>query len=60
MAVARIVRAMALWKQLAIAGGTFAAVTAVAEAAGADSLGIALGIAQIAFAVAVVGLLLRA
>jgi hypothetical protein len=51
---------MALWKQLAIAGGAFAVTTAVAEAAGADSLGIALGIGQVFFAIAVVGLLLRA
>jgi hypothetical protein len=49
-----------LLKQLAIAGGAFGVVTAIASAAGADNLGVALGIGQIAFALAVVGLLLRA
>ena len=51
---------MAFWKQLAIALGTFAAVTAIAGAAGAANLGTALGIGQIAFALAVVALLVRA
>jgi hypothetical protein len=58
--VAGIVRRVALWRQLAIAGGTLAAVTVLAEVAGADSLGVALGIGQIAFAFAVIGLLLWA
>jgi hypothetical protein len=48
-----------LWKQLAIAVGVFAAVAAIAEAAGAESLGVAFAVGQVAFAVAVVGLLLR-
>jgi hypothetical protein len=51
---------VAFWKQLVVAAGAFALGAAVAEAAGADSLGIALGVGQIAFALAVVGLLLRA
>jgi hypothetical protein len=47
-------------KQLAIATGAFAVTAAVAEAAGAANLGTALGFGQIAFALAVVGLLLWA
>jgi hypothetical protein len=37
----------------------FAAVTAIAELAGATNLGTALGIGQVAFAVALVAMLLR-
>ena len=51
---------MAVWKQALVAGGAFALGTAVAELAGADSLGIAVGIGQVVFALAVVALLLRA
>jgi hypothetical protein len=51
---------VAFWKQLLVAAGAFAAAVALAEVAGADSLGIALGVGQIVFAVAVVGLMLWA
>ena len=49
---------MGLGKQALIALGAFAAGAGIAEAAGAANLGTALGIGQIAFALAVVGLLL--
>jgi hypothetical protein len=45
--------------QIAVAVGVFAAVSAIAELAGASNLGTALGIGQIAFALTFVGLLLR-
>jgi hypothetical protein len=51
---------VAFWKQLVAVALAFAVGAAVAEAAGAASLGVAFGIGQIAFALAVVGLLLRA
>jgi hypothetical protein len=44
---------------LAIAFGAFAAGTLIAELAGAANLGTAMTFGQIAFAIAVVGLLLR-
>ena len=47
-------------RQLAIAFGAFAAASAVAGAAGAANLGTALAVGQIAFLLAVVGLLLWA
>jgi hypothetical protein len=50
---------VSLAAQLAVAAGTFAAVTAVAALAGAANLGTALGFGQIAFAVGLVVLLLR-
>jgi hypothetical protein len=46
-------------RQLAILAGAFAAGTAIAELAGPANLGTALGIGQIAFAIALVALLLR-
>jgi hypothetical protein len=55
-----MLRLVALWKQALVAVGAFAAVSALAEALGAANLGTALGIGQIAFAIAVVGLLLWA
>jgi hypothetical protein len=51
---------VALWKQFVVALGAFGVGVGLAEAFGAASLGVAFGIGQIAFAVAVVGLLLRA
>jgi len=45
--------------QAALLVGVFAAVTAIAELAGAANLGTAAGFGQIAFAVALVALLLR-
>jgi hypothetical protein len=45
--------------QAALLVGVFAAVSAVARLAGAANLGTALGIGQIAFAIALVALLLR-
>jgi hypothetical protein len=48
-----------LWLQIAIAFGVFAAVSAIAAAAGATNLGTALGIGQIGFVVAVTVLILR-
>lgn len=48
---------MALAAQLAIAVGVFAAVTLIAELAGAANLGVALGVGQIAFAITVVWLM---
>ena len=50
---------MRLPAQLLVAFVTFAAVAGVAELAGATNLGTALGIGQIAFAAAVVALLIR-
>jgi hypothetical protein len=48
---------MALAAQLGIAVGVFAAVTLIAELAGAANLGVALGVGQIAFAITVVWLM---
>jgi hypothetical protein len=45
--------------QVALLVGVFAAVTLIAELAGAANLGTALGIGQIAFAAALVWLLLK-
>ncbi len=45
--------------QVGLLVGVFAAVSAIAELAGAANLGTALGIGQIAFAVALIVLLLR-
>ena len=50
---------MTLPLQVALLAGVFAAVTLVAELAGAANLGTALGIGQIAFAAALVWLLLK-
>lgn len=50
---------MRLVVQIAILAGVFAVVTVVAELAGAANLGTALGIAQVAFMLALVGLLLK-
>lgn len=50
---------MALTADLAIPIATFALVAAIAELAGAANLGTALGIGQVAFAVAAVYVLLR-
>jgi hypothetical protein len=52
-----MLRRVSWWKQLLVAGGAFGIGVGVAEAAGAASLGVAFGIGQIAFALAVVGLL---
>jgi hypothetical protein len=46
-------------RQAALLVAVFAVVTAVAELLGADNLGTAMGIGQIAFVVALVALLLR-
>jgi Flp pilus assembly protein TadB len=48
---------MGLAAQLGIALGVFAAVTLIAELAGAANLGVALGVGQIAFAITVVWLM---
>jgi hypothetical protein len=48
---------MGLAAQLGIAAGVFAAVTLIAELAGAANLGVALGVGQIAFAITVVWLM---
>ncbi len=45
--------------QLAIVVGAFVVATALAELFGADSLGIAIGVGQVAFAIALVAVLLR-
>jgi hypothetical protein len=45
--------------QVAFAIGVFAVVTLVAELAGAANLGVALGVGQVAFAIAVIYLLVR-
>jgi hypothetical protein len=45
--------------QVALLFGVFAAVSAIAKLAGAANLGTALGIGQIAFALALVALLVR-
>ena len=50
---------MSLAVKVAVLVVVFAAVTAVAELAGAANLGTAMGIGQIAFTIAVVALLLR-
>ena len=50
---------MSTGAQAAVLIGIFAAVTAIAELAGAANLGTAASIAQIAFAAALVALLLR-
>jgi hypothetical protein len=49
-----------LWLQLALLAGVVAAVTGLSLLAGAANLGVALGVAQVAFAIALVVLLLRA
>jgi hypothetical protein len=49
---------VASWKQFAVPIAAFAVVTAVAKAGGAANLGTALGIGQVAFALALVGVLL--
>jgi hypothetical protein len=46
-------------KQLAMPAAAFAAGVGIAELAGAASLGVALGIGQIAFSAALVAVLLR-
>jgi hypothetical protein len=51
---------MRLRTQIAIVLGAFAAGTVVAELAGAENLGTAMAFGQIAFALALVALLLRA
>jgi hypothetical protein len=48
---------MGLAAQLGILAGVFAATTLIAELAGAANLGVALGVGQIAFAIAVVWLM---
>jgi len=48
------------WQQTLVALAAFALGTAIAEVAGADSLGIAMTVGQIALALAVVGLMLWA
>jgi hypothetical protein len=50
---------MSLPVQAALLLAVFAVTTAIAELAGAANLGTALGIGQIAFAIALVALLLR-
>ena len=50
---------MSLPVQVALLAGVLAGVTLIAELAGAANLGTALGIGQIAFAVALVWLLLK-
>jgi hypothetical protein len=45
--------------QVALLAAVFAAATGIAELAGAANLGVALGVGQIAFALALVALLLR-
>jgi len=49
-----------LWAQIALLAGVVVVVAAIAEAAGAANLGVALGIAQVAFAVVLIWLLARA
>lgn len=51
---------MSLAKQIAILTAVFAGATVVAELAGAANLGTALGVGQVAFALALVALVLRA
>lgn len=48
---------MAFWKQSLVAAAAFALGVGIAEAAGATNLGTAFGFGQIAFALAVVGLI---
>lgn len=50
---------MTLTAQVGLLAGVFAVTTAIAELAGAANLGTAMGIGQIAFAIALVWLLLR-
>lgn len=50
---------MKLRDQIAVLIGVVALVTVVAELLGAANLGVALGVAQVAFAIAVVYLLVR-
>ena len=50
---------MGLAAQIALLAGVFAVTTLVAELAGAANLGTAMGFGQIAFALAVMWLLLR-
>ena len=50
---------MSLPAQIAVLGAVLAVVTGVALAAGAPNLGTALGIGQVAFAVALTALLLK-
>ena len=50
---------MSLAAQIALLVAVFAAVAAIAELAGAANLGVALGVGQIAFAIALVFVLLR-
>ena len=50
---------MTLTAQIGLLAGVVAGTTAVAELAGAANLGTAMGIGQIAFAIALVWLLLR-
>ena len=51
---------MSWWKQAVVGAAAFGVGVGIAEAAGAANLGVAFGIGQIAFALAVVGLLLWA
>ena len=53
-----MLRLVAWWKQLAVGGAAFGVGVGAAEAFGASSLGVAFGFGQIAFALAVAGLLL--
>jgi hypothetical protein len=50
---------VSLGAQIGVSIVVFVAVTAIAELAGAANLGVAAGIGQIAFAVALLGLILR-
>lgn len=50
---------MRLGAQVALLAAVFAVTTIVAEVAGAANLGTSLGIAQVAFTVVLVGLLLK-
>ena len=51
---------MSGWTQTALLGAAFAAGVGIAELAGTASLGVAFGVGQIAFTLALVALLLRA
>ena len=53
-----MLRLVAWWKQLLAGALAFGVGVGAAEALGASSLGVAFGFGQIAFALAVVGLLL--
>jgi hypothetical protein len=48
-----------LWGRLLLLVGVFAVATAIAELAGAANLGVALGVGQVAFALALVVVLSR-